>query len=171
MTFPPWLPSPRGAFSLVEVTLALGVISFALVGIMAMFPVAMKTANDSNFETRALFIAQGILADLQSGSNPQARALSLMGDTSGIPVDLQSQGEWFFALNEEGQPQEIASSGAWANGAPSPASTYLARVAVYPNPADLSPLVSQVEVTVSAPSAAPLIRRTQYAFATLVQTQ
>ena len=49
--------SGRG-FSLIEVVLALGIISFAIVGIIGLMPVAMKSAGDSMRETDATFIAR-----------------------------------------------------------------------------------------------------------------
>ena len=162
---------PRNAFSLVEVTLALGVISFALVGIMALFPVAMKTAADSHFETRALFIAQGLMASLQTdGAERSSPERLLRFDRSGAPVavNLENPGQWFFSFDEEGSPWQSSSAGTWADGEQG-AATYLARVAVYPNPDNLAGNISQVEVTVSAPAAAPLARRTQYIYSTLLQ--
>jgi type II secretory pathway pseudopilin PulG len=55
-----------GAFSLVEVALSLAIISFAIVAIMGLFPVAMQTARESNRETRAALIARRIVDELQS---------------------------------------------------------------------------------------------------------
>ena len=46
-------PSSFRAFSLVEVTLALGIIAFALVAILGLLPVGMKTAQDSHEQARA----------------------------------------------------------------------------------------------------------------------
>jgi len=53
-------------FSLIEIVLALGIISFALVGIMGLFPVAMKSAQESQRETRATMLARQIFSDLAS---------------------------------------------------------------------------------------------------------
>ncbi len=44
--------SPR-AFSLVEVTLALGIVSFALLAILGLLPVGLKSAQDSSEQARA----------------------------------------------------------------------------------------------------------------------
>ena len=52
------------AFSLVEIVLAVGIISFALVGILGMFPVALDAATRSREETQAAFIARSIYSDL-----------------------------------------------------------------------------------------------------------
>lgn len=52
------------AFSLVEIVLAVGIISFALVGILGMFPIALDAATRSREETQAAFIARSIYSDL-----------------------------------------------------------------------------------------------------------
>jgi|SRR5437667_3090855 len=52
------------AFSLVEVTLALGVAAFALVAVFGMLPVGLKTQQTSVQQTKANAIASQIVADL-----------------------------------------------------------------------------------------------------------
>lgn len=54
------------AFSLVEVVLALGVISFAIVAILGVFPLGLSTGRSAQDETRAPQIAQTIFASLAS---------------------------------------------------------------------------------------------------------
>jgi uncharacterized protein (TIGR02598 family) len=54
------------AFTLIEVVLAIGIMSFALVGILGLFPVALETAQDSKAETQIALLAQRIEADLRS---------------------------------------------------------------------------------------------------------
>ena len=54
----------RDGFNLIEVVLALSVLSFALVGIISLFPLALNTAKDSKSETRVALIAQTLLAEL-----------------------------------------------------------------------------------------------------------
>jgi prepilin-type N-terminal cleavage/methylation domain-containing protein len=55
-------------FSLVEVVIALGVISFAMIAILGLVPTGLHTAHTSQDETRAAQIAQGILSSL-AGEN------------------------------------------------------------------------------------------------------
>lgn len=57
--------SLRG-FSLVEVVIAIGVVSFAIVAILGVFPVGLNTGRSAQNETRATQIAQDILASLVS---------------------------------------------------------------------------------------------------------
>ena len=56
----------RGAFSLVEVTLALGIAAFCLVTVFALLPVALKTQQASIQQTTANTIASQIVADLSA---------------------------------------------------------------------------------------------------------
>jgi len=56
----------KTAFSLVEVTLALGIAAFALVAIFGLLPIGLKSNQTSLEQTAAAAIASGIVADLQA---------------------------------------------------------------------------------------------------------
>lgn len=60
-------PSPRGlgAFSLIEVVLALGVVSTILIPLMGMLAVGLSTSKDSNVDVKTALIAQQWLAVAQ----------------------------------------------------------------------------------------------------------
>lgn len=51
------------AFSLVEVTLAIGIVAFALIPIVALLPVGLKSAGDSTSESQAVNLLNSISAD------------------------------------------------------------------------------------------------------------
>jgi type II secretory pathway pseudopilin PulG len=70
------------AFSLVEVVLALGVISFALIAILGAFPAGLSTQRSAQDDTRAAQIAGDILSSLTS----------------------QTQANWFNATINQPQP-------------------------------------------------------------------
>lgn len=53
------------AFSLVEVTLAIGILSFAFVAVFGMLPVGLQTFRDSSDKTVTTRIAQQLLAEVQ----------------------------------------------------------------------------------------------------------
>ena len=59
------------AFSLVEMALALGIATFALVSLLALLPVGIKTNQVSTEETRAVFLLSALEADLRN-THPQA---------------------------------------------------------------------------------------------------
>jgi uncharacterized protein (TIGR02598 family) len=54
------------AFTLVEVVLALGIASFAILTMIALLPVAISSTNDSLDESVALNVMSGIIADRKS---------------------------------------------------------------------------------------------------------
>jgi type II secretory pathway pseudopilin PulG len=52
------VPRKIEAFSLVEVTIAIGIFAFVIVGIIGLFPTALRMQAESSVETRASMIAQ-----------------------------------------------------------------------------------------------------------------
>jgi uncharacterized protein (TIGR02598 family) len=97
------------AFSLVEIVLALGIISFAIVGIMALFPAAMHSAQESQRETRAAFIARQIFSDLKTRSGTN----TFVADTSnvlapGIKVNLASNAVVELSFDGDGIPVPVS---------------------------------------------------------------
>lgn len=159
--------SKKSGFSLIEIVLALGIIAFALVGIMGLFPVAMKSAQESQRETRATLIAQQIFSDLRmlTGTN---RAL-VRGPSSDSNALIPN-----FSLASQGNSATIAFdnngtalldnvtdfSNSYAGAA------FLAQVTVETNTG--VPNLSRVQTTVEAPAAASSTNRSRYTFVTLM---
>jgi type II secretory pathway pseudopilin PulG len=65
-------PSGVGAFSLVEVTIAIGIFAFVMVAILGLFPTATKMRADSALETRAVMIAQQLFSYVESSGSAAA---------------------------------------------------------------------------------------------------
>jgi uncharacterized protein (TIGR02598 family) len=63
---PKYFSPEAAAFSLVEVTLALGIAAFCLITLFALIPVALKTQQASIQQTTANTIASQIVADLSA---------------------------------------------------------------------------------------------------------
>src|SRR5262249_61996427 len=61
---------PREGFSLMEVVIALGVITVGIVGILAVIPTALQTGHSAQDETRAAHIAQSVFGSLVAGGTP-----------------------------------------------------------------------------------------------------
>src|SRR5437899_3873758 len=61
----------RAAFSLLEVVVALGVITVGIVGILAVFPTALQTGHSAQDETRAAHIAQSVFGSLLAQASSQ----------------------------------------------------------------------------------------------------
>lgn len=77
-------PFHRLAFSLVEVVLALGVISIAIVAILGLIPTGLQTSHSSQDETRSAQIAQAIFSTIASQT---FNAVSIqLYDPTGIPI-------------------------------------------------------------------------------------
>lgn len=83
---------PRSqAFSLVEVTLALGIISFGLIAIMGLVPKGLGIVKESADEAAALNILSAVSSDLQCvGSNTTASV------SYQIPVQSVNSGKGYF---------------------------------------------------------------------------
>lgn len=54
------LPNPAPGFSLVEVTLAIGIISFALLAVVALLPVGLKSVKNSSEQAAGAAVLQGL---------------------------------------------------------------------------------------------------------------
>lgn len=57
---------PAGAFSLVEVVMALGLVSFAIVAILAFFPAGLSSNRSSANETRAAQLTKAVIGTIDS---------------------------------------------------------------------------------------------------------
>jgi len=76
----------RSAFSLLEVVIALGLITVGIVGVLAVFPTALQTAHSAQDETRAAHVAQSVFGSLVAGAPSQFTAV-LLPPTS-VSIDL-----------------------------------------------------------------------------------
>lgn len=150
---------PIPAFSLVEVVIALGIVSFAVVAIVGMLPMALKTAKDSMFETDATLAAQRVFSELQTGSGTN-RTVST-GDNSSANVSLSANSTYILAFKSDGKPIFSANS-LGAN----PAVDFFAEILVSTNTGVSN--LSQVQVNISHPAAAPPNARTTNSFTTLI---
>lgn len=166
-------PQPQSGFSLIEVTLSLAIIAFALVGIMALFPAAMKSARESQMETRATLLARQVFSDLTASEDP---ANTFIGIRPGIEnainrqtVNLSVPGQFVFGFDDDGLGQGAASINDFETGLPNPSWVYATRVSISTN--SLPPGLSRVEVLVTAPAAAPLTNRSRFPFVTLLRNQ
>src|SRR5436309_8145254 len=59
-------PAVYAGFSLVEIVLALGVAAFALIAVMGMLPVGLKTQQASTSQTKANGVISQVIDDLRS---------------------------------------------------------------------------------------------------------
>lgn len=80
---------PTRGFSLVEIVLALGVISFALVAIIGLLPIGLASNRGTIQETRANHLAEEIFSTLRSQPFTNV-SLALLGNAT-APIDLSAQ--------------------------------------------------------------------------------
>jgi len=96
---PPSRRAPPAAFSLVEVTIALGIAAVGLLSIVSLLSIAMGGVRDAAADLIAPKIASRTIADLQL--MPWAEVPSLHGqlayfDREGLPLDPQLPGQSIF---------------------------------------------------------------------------
>lgn len=85
------VPSPAG-FSLVEVTLALGVAAFCLVAIFGLLPLGVQTNQSATSQTAAASVLSSVVADLRA--TPETNLTSSLYDiTFGTAKLLYFDGE------------------------------------------------------------------------------
>jgi uncharacterized protein (TIGR02598 family) len=66
----PFIPRrPPVAFSLTEVVIALGIFAVSMVGVLALFPVASSTGQESSEETQAAILAQMIFDEIRDSAD------------------------------------------------------------------------------------------------------
>ncbi|MEI8293772.1 MAG: prepilin-type N-terminal cleavage/methylation domain-containing protein [bacterium] len=157
------IPQPnRSAFSLVEVVVALGIVSFAVLAIVGMLPMALKSAQDSMRETDSTLIAQRIFSELQTGSGSNR---SITKDTNGgtqtLFLTAHNSTNNFLGFKEDGRVNGFTTS------APQNADLdYYAQISVFTN-TGISNL-SRIQIDITAPAAAPPSARTTNSFTTLI---
>lgn len=161
-------PNAAHAFSLIEVVLAVGVISFALVGIIGLFPVAMQSALDSQRETQVAFIARSLISEIQridgdkayvtvTTANPTGEREGLdAGDLVTINLSTASTTPTEFFFDDAGGM--VASN----------ATSALYRADVTVDRTGQPGGLSRVDVKVSVPANAPVANQRAYHFVTLI---
>jgi uncharacterized protein (TIGR02598 family) len=122
---PPIAAKSRQGFSLVEVTIALGLVIFGLVVLFALLPTGLNLVKESADEGVAVNILTMVAADFQSvqrGSNvtPRFRIPFRVGESSGLlgsgtPLFFDESGMWL-ANVVAANPQQAAEAGAFFMG-------------------------------------------------------
>ena len=146
--------SKTSAFSLVEVTLALGVASFCLVAVLGLLPTVLKTQQASTGQTIANQVMTVILADLRAdvrlppgqASKEQASGLGLHGHWAQVATPdtlyFTNQGKMTGTINASPPPADAALRAKITYLFPPNSSTSVATIVVsWPAPADPATVV------------------------------
>ena len=102
----------RGGFSLVEVTLAIGIVAFAFMAVLGLIPVGMKTFRSSINTSVSGQIFQRIVNEAQqtdfdtlTSTTPPIRYFDDQGN------DVGSTGRWIYTVNTRISPSTALPSG------------------------------------------------------------
>lgn len=98
-------PSPNDGFSLVEVTLALGILAMAIVPVLGLMPVGMraiKDAGDDAVHTQILQSIQSICRQVESDELPQVLSKKRYFDNEGLMVPGESGAMYTVTVSSSG---------------------------------------------------------------------
>ena len=107
------LQSVRSGFSLVEVTLALGVAAISLIAIFSLLPVGLQTTHNATEQTASSEILAAVVADLRATPRTSPRGGSAISTQFGINVPGNtggSAGPLTFYFTSEGQVSPSATN-------------------------------------------------------------
>jgi len=141
------------SFSLLEVVIALGVITVGVVGVLAVFPTALQTGHAAQDETRAAHIAQSVVGSLVAGATSQFNNAGL--PPTPVSIDLTASSSptspTLYADNDGNLIPNSANAAyaifIYTNNAP-------------PGFATVPPTANQVTVRVAWPANAPAANQT-----------
>jgi len=175
-------PQPSvGGFSLVEVTIAIGIFAFVIVGILGLLPAGLRLRADSAAETRGVLISQELFSSILSSpsmTNVIIRDGPGLTDAQNQPVDLLTANVVvgypprttvpFFlwgGKREVGSPDSAWVDGTMPAGAVANSIDTLARLTARAVPGSLG--LYQLMVEVRAPANVPLTNTRPISFTTL----
>jgi uncharacterized protein (TIGR02598 family) len=137
-------PPETAAFSLVEVTLALGIAAFCLITVFALLPVALKTQQAGIQQTTANTIASQIVADLSAALRLPPGLQSKQFNLHGHWAEAQTPDVLYFAKDGTFVPGST-------NQNPAPAGAVFRAVVTYLRPP--TETTSLADITVTWPAA------------------
>lgn len=93
-------PTFQRGFSLVEVTLALGIVAFGLIAIIGLLPRGLGLVRESAAEATAINVLGTVALDLKAGGiTPSTNTpVELFFDTDGLPVESPTEGGAGYAV-------------------------------------------------------------------------
>jgi len=153
----------HSAFSLVEVVVALGILSFAVVAIAGILPMAFKSSQIIMQDTDAALSAQKIISEIQAGAGANRVIITNPnGDTRNINLLWHANTNNYLEFNQNGEVNSFASS-----SPPNTSIAFYAQISVFTNTGMSN--VSRLQVDITAPAAAPPERRITNSFVTLLK--
>lgn len=171
-THPPRGLASRAGFSLVEVTIAIGIFAFVIVAILGLFPAALRQRSDAAAETRAVLIAQqvfGGIAATGSVTNALSSDYSIKWDEAKSPSlrNLSNGVVLGFSQNGTTVNHIFPNTNSWASTEIGPVEQNITTKA-FVVATNLSPGLFNVTVQVGYPANLPADKRRQQTFSSLV---
>jgi uncharacterized protein (TIGR02598 family) len=81
---------PRGGFSLVEVVIALGIVTFAIVALIGLFGVGLQASKQASEDTETSAMACQILNQYRNGTVGSGTNTSFLFDSQGVLTTVTS---------------------------------------------------------------------------------
>lgn len=162
------------AFSLVETVVAIGIFSFVIVGILALFPTAMRQHADSARESLGVQASQQIMASVAAatnlanvnivtgyGSNRTTNTVNLLDAAAPLVLGFRKGSS---------VPIRVTNGAAWTNGTGQDpnAGEVDTLVRVLATNSALTANLYQINIDVGYPAAAPASKRDVDSFSTMV---
>lgn len=173
-------PSRCAGFSLVEVTIAIGIFAFVVVGVLGLLPTAMRMRADSAAETRGVLISEELFAAVRAATNLGAvevrdgpgleqrnnQLINLLNEAVVIGYPSQTTVPFFLwgGSRDIGSPDSAWVQGQMPAGAVNNAIGTLARLSA----TNVGGGLYRVTVEVRAPASVPLANTRPSTFSTLV---
>lgn len=146
------------AFTLIEVVLAVGIFSFAIVGILGLFPLAMSSAQQSQMTTVATQIARTITSDLNAAEYSKASI-----DGCSLTMDLRQANVLTAATDANGEIVRQIPASEFQDGSRDPGHACLVEIRTIPEAARR---FCKVIVSIEYPAAARKEARSRHQFIT-----
>lgn len=158
--------SQFAAFTLIEISITVGVFAVSIVAILALVPVGMRNADESRKESIVALIARTVLSDLRTGTFDKAR-IAKTPTPDFLEYDLAHAAPTpvYLGYNADGIVIGEIPTASYAN--PNPTADYIVKVesklAV-----TTAPALTLVTVTIESPASAPASARKQHPVVTLM---
>ena len=106
-------PSKQSAFSLVEVTLALGIAAFCLIAVVGLLPVGMNSNQTATEQTNSVGILSAIAADLRATppTSPPGGATTSVQYSVAVPASPNGPSAQTLFFAEDGRLLPTVASG------------------------------------------------------------
>lgn len=168
-----------GAFSLVEVAIAIGIFAFVVVGVMGLLPAGLRMRADSAAETRGVLISEELFAAARAATNLSSvvvrdgpglkpgnnRTIDITARESVLGYPSQTSVPfWSFDSNPGSSWTNAGGSDAEVTRSSANAIDTLARLRA----TRIAPRLYNVTVEVRAPASLPLANSRPAVFSTLV---